>query len=149
MAGSLQHMPADIIRWMLIQDGYGTAPTQGGVWPIGYSQNPNQPDNVIWLVDSVGQADGDCQPDGEVQTHYGFQVLLRAVDELTGARKMNSIFIYFSGLQRKQVTAPDDGSVYLVDNISKIANIIPLGSEPESKRVLYSLNAYTTLRQVS
>lgn len=152
MAGSLQHMPANILRWLLISEGYGTRPilavTQGAPvgWPIGYSESPNQPDNAIWLIDSTGQADGDCQPDGEVQTHYGFQVLLRATDETTGARKMNDIYVFFSRLERKRVVV--DRLPYLVDNVSKISNIIPLGSEPGSKRVVYSLNAYTTLRQI-
>lgn len=151
MAGTLRNPPADIIRWLLIDLGLGTKPSVHQDWPIQYSQKPNVPDNMVWLLDSVGTSDGDTQPDGEMQSHYGFQILLRATDDLTGWFKMNQIFIICQSIERKRLTIDNNGSParYLIDNVSKLGNIIPLGSEPESKRVLFSLNAATTLRQLS
>ncbi len=147
MSSQLQHSPADILRYLLVQGGYGTLPEADGVWPIAAMQELPDPDNTITLYDTTGKIDGVTQPDGEIQEHYGVQIRLRSTLGTNGWTKLSAIRAYLSEtIQNFYVTI--DSIIYRVWCVTNIGSIISLGKDgSNSRRRLYTLNVTTVVTQ--
>jgi hypothetical protein len=86
MSGSLDHFPADIIRQLLIDLGVGLDITATD-WPAFSQKEPDSPDNVITVFDTMGRDLGRTNPDSVRSERYGIQVRVRGGDiDATGVR---------------------------------------------------------------
>jgi len=150
MPSPSEYSPGDVVRYLLIQLGQGVYPSptgRGDVWPVYKDKEAAQPDNLIKVTDTAGQDDGRTMPDGEPVAHFGFQVMVRAVDNPTGWAKANEIRTALAGVTRLVVAVDDQR--YLVQAVVKIGQVLPLGEEvPVSKRNLFTLNALLSYRKL-
>ena len=149
MSGSLDHSPADILRYLLIDLGLGTLPSSAGVWPVYATKEPDSPDSCITVYDTEGTRDGRTMANGEVQQHYGAQVRVRAPTHALGHAKANAV----AEALDKQVwldTVTIGSSVYMVYAVSRRSGPFSLGEEsPTSKRVIFTLNVTIAVRQTN
>lgn len=147
MSGSLTHSPADIIRKLLIDEGQGTTPSDGSAWPVYFSQEPDKPDSVITVYDTVGIKNGRHQIDGEVQEHHGFLVRIRAATARAGFTKARAIAVALDeSVRRDSVTV--ESSNYKVYSVTRISGPLSLGKDvPTSNNDLFTINAVAAIRQ--
>ena len=126
--------------------GGGTLPSAESDWPIGFSQLADSPDNAIVIYNTTGRTHGRHQTDGQVQISYGFQVMVRGVDETTGYAKANALTVLMDQVTNKVVIV--SASSYTIYAISKQSSVISLGKQnPVSERNLFTINAEVTIRQ--
>lgn len=149
MSGSLTDSPADIIRTLLINKGLGTALADDDDWPIFADGEPDTPDSVITVYNTVGRQGGRVMPGGERQEHHGVQVRVRDPDSQGGYAKARAIAVAFDeSVRLNSVTI--GASVYLVHSVSRVGDVFALGKEtPTSKRNLFTINAIVALRQTT
>ena len=150
MTGSLTHSPAYVIRQLLVDESLATIRTT--TWPAFVSSmpdGPRVPDNAICLYNTTARGHGRALTDGEQQGHEGIQVLVRASNYDDGRTKTQAVKEKFdTGVYRQLVVV--GSSTYHVQSVSCVGSIIDLGNEsPESKRLLFSLNATVSLQQVA
>lgn len=141
MPGTLNHSPADIMRYLLIQAGAGVNPTVSTInWPIYVANEPSLPDNCITLFDTMGEIDSKNHIDGKVVEHHGFQIRVRAENHSVGYVKANSLSqLIDTELYRESVTI--GSSDYCIHSIRRMTDVIPLGTEsPTSKRCIFTIN---------
>ena len=155
---SIQHSPADILRWLLVNAGQladptvvsGTPPLPTGNWPGYVAVEPNLPDNCVTLFDTDGTPDGRAMPTGLVYYHYGCQLRVRSTTQNAGYVEAKALQQYISEsiLMNTVVIA---GNSYLVHCCSGIGEPVRIGQDrPNSGRFLHTLNlmialAYTGL----
>lgn len=143
-----QHTIGEIIQQLLIANGLGVDPdvVPLGSWPVYSPTIPTKPDNLIVSVTRTGKTHGRTHVDGEVLQHYGFQLMIRAVDDRTGDRKATDIRHQMQvGMYQTIVTI--NSVRYLIPCISNIGEVLSLGIDhPNSKRSLFSLNALSAIR---
>lgn len=145
---SLDHSPADILRWALIDLGLGLEPPTNP-WPIYASSEPDVPDNCITVYDTIGIDDGRIMFDGNLQQHQGVQVRIRSKDHAVGWTKAAVIR---SNLAREVYDASIiiDSASYLLHSVNRISNVIALGKEiPTSKRSIFVINAIVSVKQLT
>ncbi len=149
MANTLSHSPADIIRWALIGLSLGSDPSQATAWPIYQDKEPSSPDNCMTLYDTEGHDDGRTMTEGEIQTHYGFQVRIRATSATVGWVKADAVRKAMAeSIRNTQVSV--GANTYNVQVISHIGNVLRLGDEsPTSNRKLLTINAATVITQLA
>lgn len=143
-----QHTIGEIIQQLLIANGLGVDPDilPLGSWPVYSPTLPTKPDNLIVSVTRTGRIHGRTHVDGEVLQHYGFQLMIRGVDDRTGNRKAEDIR-YKMQTSMYQNIIVIDGSSYLIPCISNIGEVLALGIDhPNSKRSLFSINALSAIR---
>ncbi len=154
MTGSLSHSQADIIAQLLIDLAFGTDPTIDGTWPIYVTEEPDNPDNVITVYDTVGTSDGRTQFDGEQQIHHGVQVRVRSTTHHPGYDKANDIAVGLDETILRDTVGVASvfgtgTAQYFVDSVSRKGDVISLGREsPNSKRTIFTINATVALREV-
>ncbi len=168
MIYTLQHAPADVVRWLAIQMGLGTSPNDldptthmpNGLWPVYWNNEPDptvaQPDELIVVYDTTGQDDGRTMPDGEAVAHHGFQVRVRGAKAATVRRKLDAIRDAFSRSVYNDVVivpatnADSTTATYRVACIVRIKTIPDITKNaPKTKRSIGTLNALVSLRQLS
>ena len=152
MSGLLDHSPADIIRYLLINLGHGCDPEVGtnpGEWPIYVSMEPSSPDDVITVFGTTSVHQGRTQVDGEVQEREGIQIRVRCTNYPDGYEKIEQISIALDeDLYGTGVTI--DNATYLVHAWSRTSGPIELGKQvPQTKRELFTLNGTITVKQIS
>lgn len=152
---SLQNSPADIVRWLMIANGWGSDPTildgsgnPTGAWPIYAGAEPSSPDNVITLYDTAPTMEGRIQYTGEQVHHWGIQARVRATDYTTGWAMAQLIHDRWSqSLHTQYVTI--GSTQYCVHSVSG-SRIQSLGKDaPSTKRSLFTVNATVMLVSVS
>lgn len=140
---NLADSPAEIIRQLLIDLNLATV---SATWPVYATGEPASPDNCITVYDTVGFSDGRSMIDGELWTHYGFQVRVRSKDHNTGWLKADSIRTTLAQSVYERTVAIDDEH-YFVHCIARIGQVLPLGKERGvSERSLFTLNATVPIR---
>lgn len=147
MANTLLHSPADIVRRVLIALGLGVDPPSTP-WPIYCDSEPGAPDNCLTLYDTTGKSDGRAMKGGELFTHYGIQVRIRAVDHPTGYLKADAIRCDMARtIYDRGVTIA--GTAYLLHCLARISEVLILGTETGvSKRHLFTINALASLKKL-
>lgn len=152
MSLPLNHPVSDILRRLLVTLGAGTLPSASGSWPI-HLDEPDTPDNVITVYGTVGRDDGRIQFSGERDQHRGFQVRVRAVSQIVGQAKAESVAKILDEdayTDTVSITTDSVTSSYLVHSVSRTSEVIPIGKEtPASKRFIYTINAVAALSRVS
>ena len=147
MSTLLTHSPADVIRWLLINNGQGSDPDLGQAWPIYASSEPTGPDNCLTVYDLQGTEDGREHHGGEILEHPGWQVRVRAQDHRTGWTKLNAVRVWMSETACMEVVTIE-GTADLVWAFTRIGNVIPLGTDvAKTKRHLFTLNGTVPIQQ--
>lgn len=139
------YSPADVVRWLLVALGQGTDPSAQGSWPVFATNEPPSPDEVITVYDTSPQEDGRNQVDGVAQTHHGIQVRVRAKDHNRGYARAHALKACLDQSVLNN-TVHVGGITYTVYAVSG-ASLLYLGKDtPVSKRSLFTINAYVSLR---
>lgn len=149
MSGRLDHSPAKVIKEMLIDLSSGSATSLlDSDWSVYVSSIPDSPDKIVVVTDTTGKDDGRSMIDGYRMVNHGFQILIRSQTFPEGYQKANEIAIDLDGVVRRTVVI--GSSVYLVHSISRVGDVIAVGTEvPASQRQLFTINARVTLDQTS
>lgn len=142
----LDHSPADIVRWSLIDLSIGTDPDDEDDWPIFCDGEGDTPDNALTVFNTSGSVQGDIQFNGEVQEHYGIQFRLRATKSTVAWTKINALMVTVDQLINNTVVTID-GTQYYVECIARTGTVLALG-KADGKRYVYTLNATVSLRQI-
>jgi hypothetical protein len=152
------HSPADIVRWLLVELGEGSAPltpvSRASLWPVYATNEPSSPDECITVYDTVGRGDGRLMISGREINHYGVQVRVRSITHRTGWQKAESIRVSLSERTLEEaVSVPDVEGVngglptpYIVHCLAQIGAVLPIGTETTSKRSIFTVNALVTIR---
>ena len=154
MSGALIHSPADIIRNLLIDLSQGTAPADSDAWPIYVAQEPDSPDSVITIYNTLGTRQGRFMF-GEVQEKPGFQVRVRDPEHYSGFEKVQAITIALDNMASNTVVEVGDDAgtgnqSYTVYAITGRLGVIALGRDtPRTKMHLFTINAVVTVRQIA
>lgn len=145
----LNHSPADIVRYLLVDLARGSLPEDETDWPIFVSQEADHPDSCITLYDTSGILEGRAQISGEIQEHYGIQIRVRAANSTIAYAKISEINAWIDESVRNNLVTIE-GSQYLVYAITRKGGILSLGKEVSaSKRNLYTVNAIVSLVPVA
>lgn len=137
--------PANIIRRHLIDRAYGAAT---GNWATFVSFLPNDPNQAICIYDTAGRMDGRLMRDGFQIIHPGVQILVRGKTYLETYRKAKTIALYLDTIQGFSVVMAGD-AVYLLRNVSRTGDLMPLGVETDGdrRRYLFAINAVLTFTE--
>lgn len=150
MSVALLHSPGDITRWLLIGLGLGADPEESTVWPIFATSEPDAPDNCLTLYDTTGSDDGSSMIDGELYTHHGVQVRIRAATHSGGGYAKASAIRHALAELVHDETVHVGATTYLVQCYARIGEVLTLGKDaPNSKRSLFTLNATVSLKLIS
>lgn len=150
IVAELDHSPADILRYALVALGVGTLPDDVDEWPIAVDTEPDEPESVITIKDTVGMNDGRVMFNGAQQLHPGVQVRIRAPKHNNGGwLKADSIRKAMNeSVYQEEVTI--DSKRYLLHCCSNVSQVIPLGKDvPRSKRSIFTINALVSVRALS
>lgn len=142
----LDHSPADVVRWLLINLGVGTDPDDEGSWPIFCDGEGDTPDNAITVYNTSGIVHGEVHYNGEVQEHYGLQFRLRATKSTVAWPKINELMLTIDQVINNDVVTID-GTSYYVECIPRTGTVLALG-KADGKRYVYTLNSTVSLRKI-
>lgn len=149
-----EYSPANILRWVLIDLGIGTDPELGLAdgWPVYWSSEPADPDNVLTTYDTSGVPDSPTMPDDEYDEHYGVMVRIRSTTaENPGWYKAKAVrdALVKQVYERAIVIGP---RTYVVHNLSNVGSILNLGKDREpsaGSRSIFTINAMMSVTRVS
>lgn len=153
MAGKLNHSPARVIQQMLIDLGHVTdppaPPTDPGEWPAFVGIEPDLPNDIVVVSNSIGRSRGSSMVTGERFEHVGIQVLVRSLDHNTGYNKADDIGVSLDEEVLNRTVAIDSDR-YLVYSVGRTGSgILYLGkSKADAKRSKFSINALLTLKML-
>ena len=150
----LKHSQADITRYLLIAGGLGVLPDGTTDWGISAEGELDAPDKAITVYNTTGIPDGRIMVTGEMVIHLGLQVRIRDNDPRSGYSKANDIRTAMENVRYLGVAVSTGGGVpdsnYTVYCYSNISDVIDLGRNvPHTKRVLFTINAVTSIIQTS
>lgn len=154
MSGSLSHSPADIVRQLLVDLGFGTLPSASDTWPIYVYREPASPDDCVTLYDTEGSNGPREMTGGYRLERHGFQIRIRCDDSRQGWEKAHELAIALDqSIDFNSVTLSDrvgTGTTdYTVYSVVRTGDVLSIGKAPESKRSIYTINATVALRQTS
>jgi len=140
--------PADIIRQLLIDLNLATEGLTSS-WPVFVSFLPGTPDNALGIYDTAGKLDGRIMQSGEQVAHPGIQVVVRGSIYPDARKKAEDIAVALDA-QIRTIVVMDSMDSYILHNVSRSGDIIPLGVEQEGdrRRHLLSINAVVTINQI-
>lgn len=129
----LVHSPARIVQELLVDRGQATHPSSPGVWPAYSDAEPDQPDEVIHIIDTDAPDYFRLQPTGEVAGHSGITLKFRSTTDGLANQKACQIAQWIAETVY-QFGVTIDGVRYLVDCFVQIGNVIPLGKDKNNSR---------------
>jgi hypothetical protein len=133
------HSAADIVRYLLIQQGNGVLPSQGGNWPIYVGSQPGAPDNVITAYDTVGRNQGRTSPDSERQGHDGVSLRIRSSSNPEAGVKARELALALDKVHME--TVPIDGHTYIVQTVFRTSGPSAIGGDNDgSSRWIWTIN---------
>lgn len=139
----IYNSPAELVRWSIANDGLGSYPSEGDVWPVFVGHMPDEPDNCICVYDTTGTVDGRLQQDGKSIEHPGIQVRVRAIDHPTGYPKITNIRNHLDSVLRQGVVI--GVYQYTIQAITLTGGVQTLGQEPDGeRRVNFTINGILT-----
>lgn len=149
MSGTLNHLPSDIIRQLLIDLSLGT--DGGATWPIYSTSSPNEPDDVIVVVQTESIFQGRDMNSGESQEFYGFNISVRHDDVVTaGDKSQDIVFALDNTVDRDVVSMTTPTNTYQIEATTRTGAPLPLGKEQSGgRRELYSINLKVSMYQLS
>lgn len=152
MPGALNHSPADVVQALLIALGLGTTPptppAAAGSWPVYVDGEPNSPDDVIVVTDTLGAQFGR-QMHGTRDEHHGVQVLVRSTTHAVGYTKARAIAVALDTEARKESVTVGN-SRYCVPEVTRTSDVLRLGKGPPTdRRSRFSINVTTPVTLIT
>lgn len=158
MPGALNNSVAAVVQYLLIQLGLGVLPSAGSAsqpWPVYRSLEPDQPDNAVTVYSTESVMEGREHVGSQMQSHYGFQVRVRATNDDLAQLKANAVAQALDPLAGYVVTlAPSVGDpsvvphAYLLASVTRKGDPLSIGNEsPTSARKIYTVNAIVAFAQ--
>ena len=145
--GTLDDLPAQILRQLVIDLGHGTDPDDSGSWPVFATTEPNTPDNCITVYSTAGRDQGSIHVDPMLIENEGFQIKVRATTNSVGYTKADAIAKGFDAVALRTVIL--NGNTYVMWGIIR-GSILDVGkSVPESRRSIFTINGTLTVEQRS
>ena len=156
--GELYHSPARIVAELLISAGFGidgqdvVGDAPAGSWPIYIGREPDRPDDIIKVSNTVGRSFGDTMVSKIHHENPGIQIMIRARNEERGYLKSRAIATFIDQVNNNLVTITREESgsaeiTYSLHAINRESNVFALGFDtPMSKRQLFAVNATCTIR---
>lgn len=150
MPGPLQHSPADIVRQLLIDSGWARDfVDEDTSWAVFEGAEPDLPDDCVTVYDTTGIDHGREGVAGERAESHGFQVRVRSKVKTDGFSKVREIAVGFDESVYLVVVHVDDVA-YQVQSVKRVGEPAFIGYDaPRSKRSVFTLNSYISLRQVN
>lgn len=150
---ALDHSAADVLRYLMGTLGLGVNPEVGSVdgsedWIITVSQMPDSPDRRITIYDTTGITDNRNHIDGTLDEHKGVMIQARCSDRTEGQAKAEEIQEVLDQDVYEE-TVSIGLNTYVVHSVSRRGTINYLGKEPNTSRVLFTLNCILSLKQTS
>jgi hypothetical protein len=132
--------PADVLYHRLIEESDLTAEN------LFVAFLPDQPDESVAIFDTAGRQDGRLLQTGEQIIHPGIQIQVRDKDYSAGWERANDIALLLDGFIKEEVAIESDG-IYILHNVSRTGDIIPVGIETvaDRRRHLFTINAVVTI----
>lgn len=151
MADLLDHSVADIVAQLLVDLGVAVSAGTNSVsqWEAHVNREVDKPDEAITVYDTEGRSDGRVMVTGALQSHPAIQVRVRARDHETAHARAKAIADKFDTVVYHN-TVTLDSTQYCVQSISRTSSFSFAGTDaPTSKRVIFTINAYVTVRQLA
>lgn len=145
----LQHSAADVLAQALVDAGQLADSDTLQDWTARVGSEPDTPDNVVTLYDTVGKGNGRSMVGGQDFTLYGVQIRVRSRTHAAGWRRASDVGTWLGeSLYQRQVTC---GSVtYLIHCAASISEPTSLGkADPTSKRHLFTINLLVSYRALN
>jgi len=138
--------PAEVIHQLLLDLDLGALSGDSGDWQIFIGFLPEEPEEAICVYDTAGIMDGRIMVTGEKIVHPGIQIRIRGTDYRRTFAKVQDIAISFD-IQRRISVAVSSAGLYVVHNVSRTGDILPLGVEEKGsqRRYHFTINAIVTL----
>lgn len=138
----MENSAAEVIYQFLLDEAL--ADDSGGAWPIHISFLPDMPNVALGIYDTAGIDDGRIMQGPQIE-HPGIQVVVRTPIYSDGWVKARAIADAFDN-QIKTTVALDSGDSYILHNISRRGNIIPVGVDENDgqRRHYFTINAAVT-----
>lgn len=147
MSNLLAHSPADVIRALLIQEGFGQQAETASEWPIFTQSEPSRPDDCITTYDTTGIRHARLQVTRNTQQHYGIQVRVRSRTSPAGHTKINAITVGMEGVYHAVVTIGE--AEYTVHSVNHASGPAYIGREAEANRMVFTVNFLACIEQTS
>lgn len=152
--GPLNHLPSNIVRRWLVLVGMGEEPNvlspTSATWPVYAENDVDRPDNAIHVYSLEDILQGRAMYDGEYWGRHAFQVRIRGTTLPVAFTKADAVKEKLDKFSYQEAIAmTDPTNSYLIHSISRTSGPICLGNEPNTQRVLYTINASVSLRKVS
>lgn len=146
------HAPADILRKLLVDQGYGSDPFSEADWPIYHMSLPEETHNSIVVADTVGVKLGRGMA-GESLHRDGFQIRVRSTSPVISYKKAETIRKYLDTVKNQSVSMPDDevaeggptSTTYKILAITQSSSIIVLPRETKVERFSCTMNGTVNL----
>lgn len=138
--------PAEVIHQLLIDLDLGVFSGDSGDWQAFVSFLPEEPHDAICVFDTAGVLDGRVMATGEKIVHPGIQIRIRGIDYRQTYKQAHDIALALD-IQRRISVAVSSAGIYVVHNISRTSDIVPLGVEMvgDLRRYNFTINAIVTL----
>jgi Bacteriophage minor capsid protein len=153
----LQHTVDIIIAQLMIQNGVASAVSATGVpagpWPVYVNLEPSNPDQIIFITETVGSDGGRTMIDGEMMSHFGFQVMVRGYDDKDTPQEAQYLRYWMeAGVNQQTVSLLNSNSVtvnYLIPCISGIGQVLKVGRDrPSTGRYKCTVNAQVAVQVI-
>lgn len=123
--------PAKIVQQILSQEATVT-------FTIKTNHAPDEPTNLIVIMDSPSQPDGRGMRTGKTYFHPKLQIIFRSNDSETAYNQAKIVFDLMDSYYQVNVVSGVD--TYTVQNFVKLSTIGSLGVENKLRRSLYSFD---------
>jgi len=133
--------PSKVIQQYLLDMGVGVVPGTGD-WQMFISHLPDQPNNAACVYDLDVVADGRVS-NGERIEHPACQIRVRGKDYSTAWSKGIEVRDALDAIRNTVVVVVADN--FLVHNFMRTSSLIPLGVDPDTRLVNFTLNGEMTV----
>lgn len=152
--GIMNHATSEIVQQMLINGGQGSLPEEEEDWPVYADNEPNQPDNLIIIIDTAGVVEGRTSPDGETIEQEGIQITVRSTHPREGFVKARAIAKWIDDQDKFSVTLLEtEGTAqhsYRIEALNRVGSVMPIGKEQNaSERYLTVANYLAAINETT
>lgn len=152
MAGSLLHSPADIIRYLMVAQGYGSLPSLSSTWPISVGRENKEAESTITVYDDEGRDRGRIMNDGSRPVLEGYQIRFRSTDPKAAFLKARATMVAMDALYLVTVPIADSAGVrryYTVHSINRGLLINLSENLPTSSHGIYVCNCLSSIKMAA
>ena len=152
--GVLNHAPSEIIQQALIDGSMGSLPSAEDDWPIYSDNEPDSPDDLIFVSDTTGIVEGRTGPDGETIEQEGIQITVRSAHPREGFVKARAIAKWIDDQDKYNVTLLETTGTgehtYRIEALNRVGSVMPIGREQNaSKRYLTVANYLAAINETT